>query len=145
MQIITDYTREAYRSINRTLLQGVVTEQANTLFDAVAALPLMPGTSYRTFTVDSIEQYVEEIKRSPVLTFVAFTSTSRLLPVALKFGGNVRLTIEGKTGRDITPYSDAPREAETLFLPALQVRVRKIKKLRIGGQVVAVEVEVQEL
>ena len=145
MQIITEYTREAYRSINRNLLRGVVTEQANTLFDAVVALPLMPGTSYRTFTIDNIEQYVEEIKRSPVLTFAAFTSTSRLQPVALRFGGNVRLTIEGRTGRDIAVYSDAPREAETMFLPALQVRVRKIKTLRVGGQVVAIEVDVQEL
>ena len=145
MQIITEYTREAYRSINRNLLQGIVTEQANTLSNAVAALPTMPGTSYRTFTVDNIEQYIEQIKRNPVLTFAAFTSNSRLQLVALKFGGNVRLTIEGKTGRDIAPYSDAPREAETLFLPALQVRVRKIKTLKVGGQVVAVEVAVQEL
>lgn len=145
MQIITDYTREAYRSINRNLLQGIVTEQANTLYNAVAALPTMPGTSYRTFAVNNIEQYIEQIKRSPVLTFVAFTSTSRLVPVALKFGGNVRLTIEGRTGRDIAVYSDAPREAETLFLPVLQVRVKKVKTLRVGGQVVAVEVDVQEL
>ncbi|MBO0937860.1 hypothetical protein J2I47_14980 [Fibrella sp. HMF5335] len=145
MQIITDYTREAYRPINRNLLQGIATEQAKTLFNAVAALPMMPGTSYRTFTVDNIEQYVEQIKRSPVLTFAAFSSASRLQPVALKFGGNVRLTIEGKTGRDIAVYSDAPREAETLFLPALNLRIRRLKTVKVAGQIVAVEIEANEV
>ena len=49
MRIITDYTREAYRSINQNLLRGIVTGQAAELIEAVASLPAVPGTAYRTF------------------------------------------------------------------------------------------------
>lgn len=145
MQIIAAYTREAYRTINHNLRQGIVTDQAAELVETLNTLPAAPGTTYRTFYVSEIDRYVGQLKQSPTLTFAAFTSTSRKQAVAAKFNGNVRMTIVGKTGRDIAPFSDAPAEAETLYLPGLLVRVKKLKTIKVGGKVWGIELEVYEL
>ncbi|GAA4458739.1 hypothetical protein GCM10023189_31450 [Nibrella saemangeumensis] len=145
MQIITEFTRSTYRDINRSLLAGVNTQQAIQLIDAVSGLPTLPGTTYRTFWVDDIAGYTEQLKTSKLITFRAFTSTSRSKGVAEQFNGNVRLTIEGKTGRDIAAWSDNLAEEETLYLPELTCRIKKVRTIKIGGKVWAVEAELVEL
>ena len=145
MKPITEYTRSTYRDINRNLLAGVVTEQAAELIELVTELPTMPGVTYRTFYVDDIGHYVGLLKTSRIVTFAAFSSTSRSSVVASRFNGNVRLTIQGKTGRDIAPMSDKPAEQETLYLPGLTCQIVKIRTVEVSGQVWSVEVELIEL
>ncbi len=145
MQAITEYTAHAYRSINRSLLGGVITQQANELRDALNRLDPLPGTTYRTFWVDELEQYATALKTSQTITFDSFVSTSRLAEVAAKFKGNVKLTIQGRTGRDIAPFSDSPAEQETLFLPGLTFQIKRVRVVKIGGRVLVVEAELIEL
>lgn len=144
MQIITDYTRDAYRDINRSLLNGIVSEQAAQLIEAISDLPAKPGTTYRTFWVDDLEGFIETLKARQIV-FEAFTSTSRSQYIAGKFRGNVRLTIEGYSGRDIAPYSDAPNEVETLYLPGRTFRVRRVKVQKIAGKIGVIEADLVEL
>lgn len=145
MQIITEFTRSSYRDINRNLLQGVVTQGAAELIEAVASLPVAPGTTYRTFWVDNIAEYSEQLKASRTVTFAAFFSTSRIQAVAARFNGNVRLIIHGKNGRDIAPMSDNPNEEETVYLPGLTCQIVKVRTIKVGGQVWAIEAELIEL
>ncbi|RIV19409.1 hypothetical protein DYU11_25240 [Fibrisoma montanum] len=144
MQVITEYTRHSYRAINRALSAGDVTEQAAALIEAVSALPALPGTSYRTFWVDDLEGMVTTLKSGKVL-YSAFTSTSRLRSVAERVNGNVKLTIEGYSGWDIAPYSDAPLEMETLFLPGRTFRVKRVRVKTIAGRLGSVEADLVEL
>ena len=141
MHTITEYTRSTYRDINRTLLTGVVTDQAAELIEVVASLPTTPGATYRTFWVDDITDYATQLRASKAITFAAFSSTSRSSAVASRFNGNVKLNIQGKTGRDVAPMSDKPAEQETLYLPGLICQIVKVRTVKIGGQVWSVEVE----
>ena len=145
MQTITEYTRSTYRDINRNLLEGVVTEQAAELIEVVESLPTMPGATYRTFWMDDIAEYVERLKAGKTVTFAAFSSTSRSSVVASRFNGNVRFTIQGRSGRDIAGMSDKPAEQETLYLPGLTCQIGKIRTVKIGGKVWSVEAELIEL
>lgn len=149
MQIITDYTRHAYRDINRSLLNGVITEQAAELIEAVGSLPALPSLTYRSFHVSDLPAYVEWLRAhkqtKQILTFAAFSSTSRLRRVADRFRGNVRLVIQGKTGRDIAQFSDAPNEEETLYLPGLKCQITKLRTVKVGQQIWSVEIELTEL
>ena len=145
MNIITAYTRDAYRDINRNLLNDVVTQQAAELIEALNQLPPMPGATYRTFWTDDLTAYAEWLKSQKVITFPAFTSTSRLQAIANRFNGNVKLTIQGITGRDIGPFSHAPHEAETLFLPARRLRVKRVKVTKVAGRIGIIEAELIEL
>ncbi|GAA4463618.1 hypothetical protein GCM10023189_41840 [Nibrella saemangeumensis] len=145
MQIITDFTRSGYRDINRNLLGGVVTQQVTQLIEVVKSLPPLPGTTYRTFSIDDINGYVERLKTAKIITFAAFSSTSRASWVADRFKGNVRLTIEGKTGRDIALWSDSPAEQETLYLPGLTCQIKRVRTIKVGGKIWAVEAELVEL
>lgn len=144
VQTITEYTRSTYRSINRNLLLGIVTEQAAELIKAVSSLPSLPGTTYRTFWLDNLEPFIATLKVGQI-RLKPFTSTSRSQIVANRFNGNVRLTIQGKTGRDIAPLSDAPNEMETLFLPNCTFRVIRVNTNKIGGRISTVEAELIEL
>lgn len=145
MQAITEFTRSTYRDINHNLLNGIVTEQAAELIEIISNLPTLPGTTYRTFWMDGIAEYAERLRASRTITFSAFSSTSRSQAVAAKFNGNVKLTMVGKTGRDIAPVSDNPSEQETVYLPGLTCQIIKVKTIRIGGKVWAVEAELIEL
>ena len=149
MNPITEYTRSNYRDINRNLLKGIVTDQATELIEAVTELPALPGTTFRTFWVDDIAAYAEWLAENrqgkQPLRFDAFTSTSRIQAVAKRFNGNVRLTIQGKNGRDIAAMSDAPTEQETLYLPGLTCQISKVRTFKAAGRVLSVEVELMEL
>ena len=144
MQAITDYTRHNYRDINRNLLDGIVTEQAAELIEVVNSLPTLPGMTHRTFWVNDIAEYADRLKSSKTITFAAFSSTSRMQAVAKQFNGNVKLIIQGKTGRDIAAMSDNPAEQETLYLPGLTCSIAKVKIVKIGGKVWSVEAELVE-
>lgn len=145
MNIITAYTCDAYRDINRNLFNGVVTEQAAELIEALSQLPAMPGTTYRTIWIDDLNAYADWLKNQKVITFNAFASTSRIQSVAVRFNGNVKLTIQGISGRDIAPFSHAPHEAETLFLPARRLRVKRVKVVKVAGRIGVIEAELVEL
>ena len=56
----------------------------------------------------------------------------------------MKLTIQGKTGRDIAAMSDNPIEQETLYLPGLTCSIAKVKTVKIGGKVWSVEAELVE-
>lgn len=144
MQAITDYTRHNYRDINRNLLSSIVTEQAAELIEIVSHLPTAPGTTYRAFWVDDLKAFSDMLQVGKI-SFRAFTSTSRSRAVAQQFNGNVRLTIEGQSGRDIAPFSDAPNEQETLFLPGRTFRVVRIKRNRIAGKIGSIDAELIEV
>jgi hypothetical protein len=148
-QSITDYTRDAYRAINRDLRNGIVTDQAAELIEAVSSLPAISGTTYRSFTIDDLSSYETLLKAKKndgqPITFDAFSSTSRSQSIANRFNGNVRLVIEGKTGRDIAPMSDAPQEQETLYLPALTCLIRSVTTAKVGGKLWSITVVLTEI
>lgn len=144
MQAITEYTTHNYREINRNLRNGIVTDQAAELIEVVSQLPAMPGLTYRTFWLDDLTEFVTTL-RAGVVRFRPFTSTSRSQAVAARFNGNVWLTIDGRSGRNIAPFSDAPAEVETLFLPGCVFRVVRVKQSRIAGKVGRIDVELIEV
>ena len=144
MQTITDYTRSTYRSINRNLLAGITTEQVSELIEAVNSLPTFPGATYRTFWIDDLKSFIETLRVGQI-RLKPFTSTSRSQAVANKFNGNVKLTIQGKSGRDISPFSDAPAEVETLLLPGCNLRVTRVRTKKVGDHIIAVEADLIEL
>ena len=144
MQVITEYSRHNYREINYNLRNGIVTEEAAKLIEVVNQLPAMPGPTYRTFWLDGLTEFVATL-RAGVVRFRAFISTSRSQAVAARFNGNVWLTIDGKSGRDIAPFSDAPVEVETLFLPGCVFRVVRVKQSKIAGKVGRIDVEMIEV
>ena len=144
MHLSTDYTRDAYRDINRSLLNGVVTEGAAQLIEALSDLPAMPGKTYRTFSVDNLEEFAQMLKTG-IIRFRAFTSSSRSAFVANQFNGNVQLTIDGFSGRDVAPFSDAPNEVETLFLPDRVFRVKRVRVKKFMGVLGSIEAELTEI
>ncbi|MGF7219055.1 hypothetical protein GGR92_005235 [Spirosoma lacussanchae] len=145
MKIIREYTKSAYRDINRNLRNGIVTEQAAELVEAVSKLPQTPAITYRAFWMDDIGGYVQWLRSNKVITFDAFTSTSRDRRVANDIRGNVMMTITGKTGRDIVAYSKYRHEQEVLYLPGLRCRITKLNTVKVAGKLWSVTLELKEV
>lgn len=144
MEAIRNYTAHAYRQINSGLLKGQQPEGAAELAAALSALPAAAGTCFRTIWVDELDAYAAQVKASKALCFPAFTSTSRSEATARRFNGNVLFRIEGRTGRDIARYSDAPAEAETLFTMGTTFVVKSVKAKKIAGRVFSLEISLIE-
>ncbi len=133
MEVIRQYTGFESRRLNAVLNRGEHPEGADELNAALQSLPALPGTAFRTIWVDDLDRYLAERKIARTITFPAFTSTSRSEIQARRFSGNVLFRIEGKSGRDIAPFSERPWEAETLFPAGMTFWVQKIKINKLTG------------
>lgn len=117
---LEDYTGAGYEDMNPVLrnpdanippdLQGRI----DRVSDALANLPAHPGTTYRGTTLNADElAYYEP---GEVVPERGFMSTSTNPRVADKnFHGNTYFIVEGRSGRDVQPYSQVPRESEILY------------------------------
>lgn len=140
---IKSYTESGYRMINRSLLKGVTTQEAEELAEAISTLPSFSGVSFRSIHIDEIGFYLNSLKANSEITFAAFSSTSQSEKVAAAFG-NVLFTIQGKTGKDISAYSDAPAEKEILFTAGTTFVVKAVKAIKIAGRVYGLQVKLSE-
>jgi ADP-ribosyltransferase exoenzyme len=101
---------DKYADEERELLQA----QADGVSQALVKLPDRPGTTYRG--VDFSDAVLSEYEPGRIVSERAFTSTSRDPLVALEeFEGNTFMTITGRSGKDVTPFSAYSHEAEILF------------------------------
>ena len=82
---------------------------------ALAKLPPQPGMTYRTANLS--DDVLENYAVGKVVTERAFTSTSSDMRILMKksFEGNTIMTIEGKSGRDISKSSLYEHEQEILY------------------------------
>ncbi|SEF10664.1 ADP-ribosyltransferase [Jiangella alba] len=117
---LDDYTGDGYFDMNAALrspgadipagLQGRI----DRVSDALANLPAHPGTTYRG--TDLNDSQLANYEPGEVVTERGFTSTSTDPDVAdTDFDGNTYFIVEGRSGRDVAPYSDVSHESEILF------------------------------
>lgn len=78
-------------------------------------LPPKPGTTYRG--TDLPEDVLADYQVGETVSDRAYTSSSSSHAEAEHFrkGGNAEIEIEGKSGRDVTSFSEYPKESEVLF------------------------------
>lgn len=87
-----------------------IQEYIVSLDSALAKLPDSPGTYYRIIPI----QYASSYEVGSIVLEKAYTSTDKINSYN-EFIPAVRLTIFGKTGKNIDRFSSAVRESETLF------------------------------
>jgi hypothetical protein len=120
------YTTSYYAPMNRCLRDpgtctGPIRQRAEAVSVALAKLSPEPAVTYRgvQFSADALAAY----RPGRVVTERGFTSTSLDVTVAQGFGGNTLLVIEGRTGRNVAPYSMYASEAEILYDKGTRFRV----------------------
>ncbi|SDU68287.1 ADP-ribosyltransferase [Jiangella alkaliphila] len=117
---LTDYTGPGYRDMNNALrntdadIPADLQARIDRVSAALANLPAHPGTTYRG--VDLPDDVLARYQPGETVPERGFTSTSTDPSVAEgAFDGNVIFIVEGRTGRDVAPYSEFPNEAEILY------------------------------
>jgi hypothetical protein len=113
------YTTRHYLFMNNCLRDpggctGEIRRRADLVSAALTKLEPHPGVTYRG--VQYSAEVLAAYRPGRVITERGFTSTSRNIDVAQEsFGGNTLLVIEGRTGRNVAPYSLFASEAEILY------------------------------
>lgn len=102
---------------------------AHALLSALRKLPPFVGTVYRGVKerpvgAGAFEAFVREHETRPEVYHPGFVGASQTQAGALR--GRVRLTIESKSGRDISSLSAKPEQGEVLFMPPLQVAPKRV-------------------
>lgn len=146
-EAILEYTKERYRDLNYpmnsgTTLSASIQAEIDLLNQALSKLPPIEGVFYRTISIpqDDLADYIDYLRENRLLTFPAFTSTSRSKAMALKFGGNVMFIISSRRGRHITEMAYYPQEDEVLFMAPSSFIVMKISPRKFNGQIIGLEV-----
>ena len=120
---IRAYTGSAYVITNAQLRANELDEntyahvkQLNTALDA---LPKFDSSTTRGTQLDASE--LKKWQPGKIVADHGFMSTTKKL--SPDFGGNVQLTVHGKTGRDISKLSGHPSEQEVLFPAGTRFKV----------------------
>jgi ADP-ribosyltransferase exoenzyme len=143
-----DYTtNDGYTTMNPFLRDSggysdadkvAIQARADRVSEGLAKLPPQPGTAYRgvQYSHDILARY----EPGQVVTERAFTSTSQDPNVAQgAFNGNTLMTITGRNGKDIAPFSNYP-EAEILYDKGTSFKViSKVWNPRIDKWVIHME------
>jgi len=114
---------------------------------ALAKLPGTKATVYRGLSFDSkqdLEAFVSKIKVGGEFITEAFTSTSKKMEQAEKFGKGkygVMLEMESFTGRDVSKYSYFPGQKEVLFVQGTRFEVMSKSSKRFKLREVQLETE----
>lgn len=110
-------------------------KQAKQTENALKKLPGVKAKSYRGLKFGSPaeqKEFLKQFETDGVHQFKAFQSTSTEKKVADSFLSekdttkSVMMVIDGKSGRDVQPYSRNKREAELLFMKGSTFRVSKV-------------------
>lgn len=125
--LISAYSFALYSSMNRTLREGLnnpsCLEAAEKLHKAIRKLPKSKLMVYRG-TV--LTKELNQIRTGECFFDSGFMSTSANLNVAKKFGKNQALMIiEANSAREISKYSNIPREEEYILLPQTALKLVK--------------------
>jgi phage-related protein (TIGR01555 family) len=126
------YTGSAYAKTNKQLRSNELDENTynhvKQLNDALAALPKHTEVTTRgtDFEVDELKKW----QPGKIVADHGFMSTTKKSEPS--FGGNVSLTIHGKSGRDISGLSGHPGEKEVLFPSGTRFKV--VSRTQSGGK-----------
>lgn len=128
---IRAYTKESWSFINAALRLENAKEFTrlgrfiDLMKSGIGKLPIFKGTVRRTIAL-SVEDAAKKYKVGATVVEDAFTSTTFGKAVAQR-EGNVLLTIESSTGRNITSIAEHA-ESEILFLPGAKFKVTKVER-----------------
>lgn len=129
-----------HQRINEELWENRATKEvADFAYFLDAALPntfRFPGSVYRGYTSDDLEDFVQGYSVGAVREFPAFTSTTKDLNQA--FVGNVLFVISAQGGADIESLSALPAEQEVLF--STHTKFRTLAK-EMTGNTAVIELE----
>ncbi|HEY9392092.1 MAG TPA: ADP-ribosyltransferase [Mycobacteriales bacterium] len=141
-------TNEGYTRMNPFLrdpsgtpeaFRGLIQARADAVSEGLAKLPGQPGTTYRGvhFGDDVLANY----EPGRIVTERAFTSTTQNPNVAQgAFDGNVLMSITGRNGKDVAPFSDYVSEAEILYDKGTNFKVtNKVWDAGIGKWLITME------
>jgi hypothetical protein len=112
---------------------GSFTDRLANVIEAMQKLPEHQGKSYRRVDPKyGIESYARKIRPGDYVTDMGFSASSVFRGSEGAGGGwgkpgGLYFDIEGRTGRNITPYSQIGGEAEVLFLPGTSFHVDAIE------------------
>jgi hypothetical protein len=125
-QLIRMYSGAHYRGINAGLRDGTLTENQYKFVKGVNRgldkLPPYVGTVYRKVNDDG-GKYLASYKPGTIREERGFTSTSKSMHV---WGGDLKFTIQSKTGRSIEHISKHSGEHEVLFKSGTRFRVKSV-------------------
>ncbi|URA06987.1 morphogenesis protein [Xanthomonas phage Elanor] len=128
------YTGSTYRALNGALRNGEYS--SNTYLQAyvdaaqhgLAKMPKHVGLSSRgmSFSESQLKSMLSTYKKGAVVEDAAFVSSSYGDKAA--FGGNVYMKINGKTGVNVSQYSQYQGEREVLFMPGTRFQVDSVEQ-----------------
>ena len=155
IEAVQGYTGNDYKTINKELRKGEVSEEnqkkVDTINSALDKLPKKRGKVYRGMSLPSnINEMLKEYEKGATVNMKAFTSTSESNKVAASFGA-FRMEIDSKTGRDISGLSEfGEGEKEILFKTGAKFKVKtinieKYKDPFLGDQILSVYVKLIEI
>ncbi|UYA98755.1 hypothetical protein P9A53_gp11 [Xanthomonas phage vB_Xar_IVIA-DoCa6] len=132
---IRAYTGNTYRALNGALRGGKYSSDPHlqAYVDAaqhgMAKMPKYKGLSSRgmSFNETQLKAMLSTYRKGAVVEDAAFVSSSYGEQAA--FGGNVFMKINGKTGVNVSQYSQYQGEREVLFMPGTQFRVDDIQQI----------------
>lgn len=140
------YTGSTYRTLNSALRGGRYSSDPHlqAYVDAaqhgLAKMPKYKGLSTRGMTLDDgkLKAMLSTYRKGAVVEDSAFVSSSYGERAA--FSGNVYMRINGKTGVNISQYSQYQGEREVLFMPGTRFQVDEVKQE--GGKYIITVTEI---
>ena len=117
--LIEEYTESLHESLNSELRQPIgdpdLEEKANDLSEAINKLPDFKGNVIRFQPINEITLKMLNSNIGKVITFKAFTSTSKIEDLSKKKKNDFIFKIKSNSGKDISSYSSREEEQEVLF------------------------------
>ena len=146
---IEDFSSNEYKSIRDCQNNGKncspkIKEHIKTIQGALERAPKFEGKVHRGLRFSSdrdLAEFVAKVKKEGGLTDKGFTSTTQDLDIAKAFAGvrgsvgakyqrSVVMTINNKTGVDISGLSLMGEEKEVLRQPGTKLRLNKVRKVK---------------
>ncbi|WID41976.1 minor head protein [Pseudomonas phage ZQG1] len=129
---IKHYTGSAYRTLNDALRADAYSSNyrlqafVETAQHGMMKMPKFQGLSSRGMSLNdsALQNMLATYRKGAIVEDHAFISTSAGSNAA--FGGNVYMKIQGKTGVDISFFSNYPGEREVLFMPGTKFRIDNV-------------------